>query len=221
MTEHRRPVSSVRPGFAREDWNARYAQKELVWTAEPNRLFAADVGDLGPGRALDIACGEGRNAIWLAERGWRVTAVDFSDVALRKAAELAASRGVEVDWVQADVLEYEPQPEAFDLVAVLYLQLAHDELTRAIRTAARAVARRGTLFVLGHDSSNLSDGYGGPRDPAVLFTPDDVVAALDEMVVERAEQVRRTVALDDGQAVAIDALVRAHRPAEPRDTLTA
>jgi SAM-dependent methyltransferase len=221
MTEHRRPVSSVRPGFAREDWNARYAQKELVWTAEPNRLFAADVGDLVPGRALDVACGEGRNAVWLAERGWRVTAVDFSDVALAKAAELAASRGVEVDWVQADVLEYEPQPEAFDLVAVLYLQLSHDELTRAIRTAARAVARRGTLFVLGHDSSNLRHGYGGPRDAAVLFTPDDVVAELDGLVVERAEQVRRTVAIDDGEAVAIDALVRAYRPAEPRDTLTA
>ena len=70
MTEHRRPSSSVRSGFAREDWNARYAQKELLWTAEPNRLFAAEVGGLEPGRALDVACGEGRNAVWLAERGW-------------------------------------------------------------------------------------------------------------------------------------------------------
>ena len=83
----------------------------------------------------------------------------------------------------------------------------------------RAVAERGTLFVLGHDSSNLVDGYGGPRDPAVLFTPDDVVAELDGLVLERAEQVRRTVALDDGEAVAIDVLVRAHRPGERRGTL--
>jgi SAM-dependent methyltransferase len=212
MTEHKRPTASVRAGFAREDWNARYAQKELVWSAEPNRLFAAEVGDLAPGRALDVACGEGRNAVWLAQRGWRVTAVDFSEVALEKAAALAASRGVAVEWVLSDVLVYDPEPGAFDLVGVLYLQLPHDELTRAIRTAARAVARRGTLFVLGHESSNLTDGYGGPQDPAVLFTPDDVVAELDGLVVERAEKVRRAVALDDGEAVAIDAFVRAVRP---------
>jgi 2-polyprenyl-3-methyl-5-hydroxy-6-metoxy-1,4-benzoquinol methylase len=81
VTEHRRPAASVRPGFAREDWNARYAQKELIWTAEPNRLFAAEVEGLEPGRALDVACGEGRNAVWLAERGWQVTGVDFLDVA--------------------------------------------------------------------------------------------------------------------------------------------
>jgi SAM-dependent methyltransferase len=211
VTEHKRPRSSVRTGFAREDWNARYAQKELLWTAEPNRLFAAEIGDLEPGRALDLACGEGRNAVWLAERGWSVTAVDFSDVALAKAGELAARRGLDVEWVPADVLDYEPEPEAFDLVAVLYLQLPHVELTRAIRAAVQALAPGGTLVVLGHDSSNLADGYGGPRDPAVLFTPDDVVAELRGLKLERAERVLRTVALDGGEAVAIDAFVRARR----------
>ena len=140
MTEHRRPVTSIRPGFAREDWNARYAAKELVWTAEPNRLFASEVEALEPGRALDLACGEGRNAVWLADKGWRVTAVDFSDVALAKAERLAASRGVEIEWVLADVLDYEPERRAFDLVAQLYLQLPHDELVQANRSAADAVA---------------------------------------------------------------------------------
>ena len=140
-----RPVTSVRPGFAREDWNARYAQKELVWTAEPNRLFAAEVGGLAPGRALDLACGEGRNAVWLAERGWQVTGVDFSDVALAKAAELAASRGVEVEWVVADVLDYEPEPRAFDLVAVLYLQLPREELCGRCVGRRRGGARRHLL----------------------------------------------------------------------------
>jgi 2-polyprenyl-3-methyl-5-hydroxy-6-metoxy-1,4-benzoquinol methylase len=204
-------VSSVRPGFAREDWNARYAQKGLLWTAEPNRLFAAEIGELEPGRALDVGCGEGRNAVWLAERGWSVTAVDFSDVALAKAGELAARRGVDVEWVPADVLDYEPEPEAFDLVAVLYLQLPHVELTRVIRAAVQALAPGGTLVVLGHDSTNLADGYGGPRDPAVLFTPDDVVAELRGLKLERAERVLRTVALDGGGAIAIDAFVRARR----------
>jgi SAM-dependent methyltransferase len=212
MTERPRPATSVRPGFAREDWNARYSASELLWTAEPNRLFASEVEGLAPGRALDLACGEGRNAVWLAERGWRVTAVDFSDVALAKAERLAARRGVEVEWSLADVLEYEPEPEAFDLVAVLYLQLPRDELGRALRMAAAAVAPGGTLIVLGHDTSNLTEGHGGPKDVRVLYTPGDVVAELGGLEVERAEQVRRTVPLDGAEAVAIDAFVRARRP---------
>ena len=212
MTEHRRPVSSVRPGFAREDWNARYAQKELVWSAEPNRLFAAEVAGLPPGRALDLACGEGRNAVWLAERGWRVTGVDFSDVALAKAAELAAGRGVEADWVVADVLDYEPEPRSFDLVAVLYLQLPRDDALYAVRAALKAVAAGGTLVVLAHDTTNLTAGHGGPKDAAVLYTAADVVPELGDMEVERAEAVERTVPLPDGEAVAVDAFVRARRP---------
>jgi SAM-dependent methyltransferase len=212
VTEHRRPASTIRPGFARDDWNARYAQKELLWTAEPNRRFAAEVEGLAPGRALDVACGEGRNAVWLAERGWRVTGVDFSDVAIEKAAALAAARGVEVEWVVDDVVAYAPERGAFDLVAVLYLQLPHDELAAALRHAARALAPGGTIVVLGHDSTNLTDGYGGPKDPAVLFTPEDVVGELGGLAVERAEKVRRTVPLDGGEAVAVDALVRAGRP---------
>jgi len=212
VTERGRPESSVRPGFAREDWNARYAQKELVWSAEPNRLFAAEVGGLQPGRALDLACGEGRNAVWLAERGWRVTGVDFSDVALGKAAELAASRGVDVEWVVADVLDHEPEPRAFDLVALLYLQLPRAALLRAVRSAARAVAPGGTLVVLGHDTTNLARGHGGPKDASVLYTAEDVVPALGDLVVERAEAVERSVPLEHGEVVAIDAFVRAHRP---------
>jgi SAM-dependent methyltransferase len=211
VTDEPRPESSVRPGFAREDWNARYAQKELLWSAEPNRLLAAEVGGLPPGRSLDLACGEGRNAVWLAERGWRVTGVDFSDVALAKAAELAASRAVEVEWVVADVLQYEPGQRAFDLVALLYLHLPREEILRVVRPAAGAVAPGGTLVVLGHDSSNPTEGHGGPKDASVLYTAGDLVPALGDLVVERAEAVERTVALPDGEAVAIDAFVRARR----------
>jgi SAM-dependent methyltransferase len=211
VTEQRRPETSVRPGFARDDWNARYAQKELLWTAAPNRRFAEEVAGLAPGRALDLACGEGRNAVWLAERGWEVTGVDFSDVALAKAAQLATSRGVEVEWVVADVLEYEPAPRAYDLVAVLYLQLQRDELLRAVRGAVNAVAPGGTLVVLAHDTTNLTAGHGGPKNASVLYTADDVVPELRELAVERAEAIERTVPLPDGEAVAIDAFVRARR----------
>jgi len=212
VTEHKRPEASVRGGFAREDWNARYAAAELLWTAEPNRRFASEVEDLEPGRALDLACGEGRNAVWLAERGWRTTGVDFSDVALAKAERLAASRGVEVEWVLADVLEHEPERGAFELVAVLYLQLPHEQLAEVLHTSVGALAPGGTLVVLGHDTTNLTHGHGGPRDASVLFTPEDVVPQLERLVVERAEKVPRTVPLEDGEATAIDALVRARRP---------
>jgi SAM-dependent methyltransferase len=212
VTERRRPTSSVRQRFAREDWNARYAGSELLWTAEPNRRFASEVEGLEPGRALDLGCGEGRNAVWLAEHGWRTTGVDFSDVALAKAERLAANRGVDVEWVLADVLEHEPERGAFGLVAVLYLQLPREELAQVLRSAADALAPGGTLVVLGHDTTNLTDGHGGPSDAAVLFTPEGVVAHLDGLVVERAEKVHRAVSLAQGEATAIDALVRARRP---------
>lgn len=212
MTEHGKPRGSVRSGFARDDWNERYARKELLWTAEPNRLIAAEAAPLPPGRALDLACGEGRNAVWLAERGWHVTGIDFSDVALEKARALAARLGVEVDWVVADVLDLEPAPGGFDLVVVCYLQLVADELAVALHRAGSALAPGATLLVLGHDATNLEHGHGGPQDPAVLFTPEQIVAALDGLDVERAERVRRVVSLEDGDATAIDAFVRASQP---------
>jgi 2-polyprenyl-3-methyl-5-hydroxy-6-metoxy-1,4-benzoquinol methylase len=154
----------------REEWNERYAGAELVWSAQANRFLVAEVESLPPGRALDLACGEGRNAVWLAERGWSVTGVDFADVGLAKARRLAAARGVEVEWVDADVLDWEPPAAAFDLVVLLYLQLPVHERRVVHGRAAAAVASGGTLLVVAHHATNPADGYGGPKDPAVLFT---------------------------------------------------
>ena len=106
----------------REDWDERYAGEELLWRAEPNRFLVSETADLRPGRALDLACGEGRNAIWLAERGWHATGVDFSAAGLAKARRRAAERGVDVEWVEADVREWRP-PGPYDLVIVFYVQL--------------------------------------------------------------------------------------------------
>jgi 2-polyprenyl-3-methyl-5-hydroxy-6-metoxy-1,4-benzoquinol methylase len=195
----------------RKDWNRKHGERGLLFGAEPNRFLVAEVGDLPPGRALDLACGAGRNAVWLAERGWRVTGADFSDVALANARGLAAERGVEVEWVDADLLEWEAPPRSFDLVVVLYLQLPADERRSVLDRAAGAVAPGGTILVVGHDLENLNGGWGGPKDPRVLFTAEDVAAELPGLEIEKAERVLRAVETEEGEAQAIDALVRARR----------
>ena len=195
-----------------EEWDSRYAGTELVWTAEPNRFAEAELRDLPPGRALDIAAGEGRNAVWLAGRGWRVTAVDFSAVGLGKGRRLADSRGVSVHWVHADVLGYQPEAGAFQLVLIAYLQLQAAELSGVLRGAVRALAPGGTLLVVGHDVDNLTEGAGGPQDPAVLYTPELITRSLDGLNVLRAGQVRRPLLSGDSGRQAVDTLVRAVRP---------
>lgn len=200
-------------GMSSEDWDRRYGERELIWTAEPNRFLVAEVESLEPGRGLDLACGEGRNAVWLAGAGWRMTGVDFSPVALEKARDLAAARGVEAQWVVADLFDYRPEPEAFDLVLIFYLQVPEAQRRAVVRAAATAVAPGGTLLLVAHDSSNLEHGYGGPQNAAVLYTAADVVSDLEGsgLQIELAECVQRPVETAEGERVALDALVRAWR----------
>jgi SAM-dependent methyltransferase len=193
-----------------QDWDERYAANELVWSAEPNVFVAAELSDLEPGRALDLAAGEGRNAIWLARRGWTVTAADFSQVALDKGSRLAGD--TEVRWVCADATRWD-EPAAYDLVVVAYLQLAAPERRAALRAAYASLVEGGTLLVVAHDSSNLEEGTGGPQDPAVLMTAADVLADLDDLAfdVVHAGRVGRTVVDGHGEEparTAWDCLVR-------------
>jgi SAM-dependent methyltransferase len=197
---------------SRERWNRRWAGEERVHTSTaPSRFLVAEVADLRPGTALDLACGAGRNAVWLAGQGWRVTAVDFSGIALRMARTLAAERRVEVEWIEADALAWTPPARAYDLVCVFYLQLPPSERPTALARAADAVRPGGTLLVVGHDLLNLTEGAGGPTQPDVLFTPDDVVAEIGDLRIEKALRVRRTVEDASAPREAIDALVRATR----------
>ena len=194
-------------------WDRRYAERELVWTSQPNRFLVAEVAALPPGRALDVACGEGRNAVWLAEQGWQVTGVDFSEVGLEKARGLAELRGVGARGVAADLLDYTPEPRAFDLVLVIYLQVPAAQRRAIVRGVAEGVAPGGLFVLVGHDSSNLEHGHGGPQNPDVLYTASDVAGDLEGsgLEIERAEAVERPVDTPDGERVALDALVRARR----------
>ena len=145
------------------EWDRRYTGSELIWTAEANRFLVAEAERLAAGRALDLGCGEGRNAVWLAERGWEVTGVDFSQVGLDKAARLAEQRGVSVQWVLADLVDYVPPSAAFDFVAIFYLHIAAAAMREVLGRGAAALAPGGTLLVVGHDPTNIQEGYGGPR----------------------------------------------------------
>jgi SAM-dependent methyltransferase len=199
----------------RDRWNQRYAATELVWSAGPNRFLEQEVSGLAPGRALDLACGEGRNAIWLAEQGWHVTAVDFSDVAIDKGRAIAKRRDVEVDWIVADAAEYEPC-SGFDLVAILYLHTGPEEREQWMRHAREAVADGGLLLYIGHDLTNIEHGVGGPQHPEVLPTPQDVAGMLPGFEIERGEVVERHVEGEPGhpgqrKGIARDALVRARK----------
>lgn len=203
----------------REDWDRRYAEVENLWAVRPNRFLVAEASGLTPGRALDLACGEGQNAIWLATLGWDVTGVDFSPVAIEKAIARAVREGVRADFLCADLLEYEPATESYDLVIVFYIHVPAAERRIVLERAASAVAAGGTFLLVGHHLVNLTDGVGGPRDPDILFTPEDIAAELPGLEIQKAERVLRDV--DGEERPAIDVLVRARKPGSAKRRIPA
>jgi SAM-dependent methyltransferase len=175
-----------------ETWDERYRTSELVWSAGPNQFVESELAGLAPGRAVDLAAGEGRNAIWLARRGWQVTAVDYAQAGLDKGRTIAGD--VAVDWVCADATTWR-EDDAYDLCVVAYLQLVADQRRAAVRNAYASLRVGGTFFLVAHDTTNLTEGTGGPTDVAVLMTAEDVVADLEGETFEvlRAERVAREV----------------------------
>ena len=196
----------------RELWNERYQQKGHVWGAAPNQFVADRLAGLEPVRILDLGSGQGRNAIWLAQQGHEVTAVDVSDVATQQAADLAREAGVVVNFVAADLATWEPPDGSFDLVLLAYLQ-APAEIRKALhRKAARALAPGGHVFVVAHHRDNLTQGVGGPPLPEVLF--DEAMLAADFPnfeVVENARILRR-VNQGDVAGDAVDVIYFARKP---------
>lgn len=196
------------------DWDNRYAATELVWSAEPNRFVAEIVSPLTPGTAIDIAAGEGRNAIWLVQQGWTVTATDFSPVAVERmqarAAELLGDDAGRLTPLVADATVPAPaSPAAYDLVLFSYLQLPPAEWRKALRHGVEAVRPGGRVLVVGHASRNLTEGWGGPSSPEVLYDPDDVIDAVEGLPVhvEHADIRVRPVETDEGGREALDTVV--------------
>jgi SAM-dependent methyltransferase len=189
-------------------WDQRHAARDPIESPDPDPTLVDEIGSLQPGRALDLGAGDGRNAAWLASRGWHVTAVDFSLVALDRGRARAVAGGVVVEWELADLLDWSPGARRYDLVTLFFIHLPADERREVYARAAAAVAPGGTLLIVGHDRANLADGARGPQDPDVLFSPDEVAADLAGFRVERAAVVRRPGPEGRGP---IDAIVRAVR----------
>ena len=186
------------------DWDERYAQGQQ-WSAGPNALVAQLLADLPPGVAVDLAAGEGRHALWLAGRGWQVTAVDFSQVGL--ASGRVQPGGDRVTWVTADVVDWPGPSAAVDLVLVAYLHLPEGAGRALLQRAAGWLRPGGRLLVLGHDVDNVAHGVGGPQDPAILHSVDRLASVAVLLDVDRLEQVRR----ETPAGVALDTLLWGRR----------
>jgi SAM-dependent methyltransferase len=200
--------------MAVERWDERYADREYVWDVAPDQFVERHLAGLTPGRAIDLAAGEGRNAVWLGCQGWQVIAVDFSRVGLDKARRLASEHGVAaaVELVEADALTYEP-PGPVELVVIAYLQIPSAQQRIVLENAAAWLRPGGTLFIVAHDRSNVRSGHGGPSDPDVCYDVATTVESLSGLGIVSAEVVRREVETDDGPRTALDTLVMARRGA--------
>jgi SAM-dependent methyltransferase len=187
------------------DWDERYAEKQQ-WSSEPNRLIADLLADLPPGDAVDLAAGEGRHALWLASRGWRATAVDFSGVGLDRGRAQPGSDAV--TWVVADVRTWTAPDASLDLVLVAYLHLPQEETLPLFTRAVDWLRPGGRLLVLGHDVENLTAGVGGPPDPEILHSVERLAPVAALLEVDRLEQVRR----ETPAGTALDTLLWGRRP---------
>ncbi|CAM3173160.1 class I SAM-dependent methyltransferase [Prescottella defluvii] len=194
-----------------EDWDERYSQADMVWGTPPNPVVVEFVTSLPAGRALDLACGEGRHALWLATRGWETTGVDYSRVAIEKAREIATQAPRRVrerltyvvdDITSTDVSDY-------DLVLMIFAHLAPPQRRALVSRVIDSLKPDGILMILGHDALNHTQGVGGPPDPEILYTPedlkDDLNGRLDVTVAERRFR-------DVEGGTAIDALLVARKP---------
>jgi SAM-dependent methyltransferase len=199
-------------------WDERHSAGDFEGQG-PNPTLAGGASGLRPGSALELACGSGTNAVWLAQQGWRTTAVDWSPVGLANGKAKADAAGVEVEWLERDLFAWSAPARSFDLVVIVYLHLPPDERGPVYARAAASVAPGGRMLVVGHDPVNATEGEGGPPDSSRLFTAGEIArelqAADPSLVVERAEVVRRVP--PPGRAP-IDSLLIVRRPPASKES---
>ncbi|RKF28958.1 methyltransferase domain-containing protein [Micromonospora globbae] len=194
--------------FTEEAWEERYTSRPNVWSGRPNPQLVAEASGLAPGRALDVGSGEGADAVWLAQRGWRVTGADISGTALKRAAAHADAAGADVaariEWVHADLREQPPAESAYDLVSAQFMHLPADERRALFARLAAAVAPGGTLLIVGHHPRDLRTTAHRLHMPEMMYTAEEIAAELDPAVWEVRAETRSRAAVDpDGRDVTV------------------
>jgi SAM-dependent methyltransferase len=214
--EHADHAGPVR--FDRAFWDERYGSAHSLWSGKPNPNLVTEADGLAAGTALDVGAGEGADAIWLARRGWRVTAVDISSVALDRAAGHAAAAGAEVAdrirWLREDILRWRPPEREYDLVSAQYMHLPAEDRRPVYARLAAAVADRGTLLIVGHHPSDMHTTMPRPQQPDLFFTGEDLAAELggDGWQIVTNVAAPREVTDPEGRTVTIrDTVFRARR----------
>lgn len=202
---------------AAQFWDEVYQEKAKRWSGNPNPQLMAEAAGLTPGTALDLGCGEGADAIWLAQHGWMVTAVDVSAVALERAATHAIEAGLQdrITWLQRDFATWHPD-QGFDLVSAQFLHSPLLPWRDSLASAAEAVAPGGALLVVGHHPEGLTPWSAHKEMKDKFFSPEDLVEALTRgpgsWRINVADSRERVVTGPDGQhATTIDSVLRAHR----------
>jgi SAM-dependent methyltransferase len=204
--------------FTREFWDERYQSAGQLWSGQPNPQLAAQTAELAPGAALDAGCGEGADAIWLASRGWTVTGVDVSAVALDRAAGYAAAAGEQIagriTWRREDLRSWTPEPARFDLVSAQFMFLPPAEQASLYERLAAAVRPGGTLLVVTHHADDLHANVGRTGEPDMFLSAEQLAGALargdwDVLVAEARDRSAKDV---DGQPTTVrDTVLRAAR----------
>jgi SAM-dependent methyltransferase len=195
------------------EWDARYAGTDHVWSGNPNGALVAEAANLEPGTALDVGAGEGADAIWLAQRGWQVTALDISQVALDKGRRAAEESGVEIEWLHAPLTAQALGDRSFDLVSACYPALPRTPDDAVLQALVGAVASGGTLLVVHHADVTREHALAHGFDLDDYIQHEDVAGALGEgWDVDVRERRARVVPTSGGGAGHVDDLIlRARR----------
>lgn len=198
----------VRAMFEQPSWEERYGTPDRVWSGNPNPQLVTEVQDLSPGAALDIGCGEGADVMWLAERGWTVTGLDFSQSGLDKATAVARDAGLAdlTRFEQGDIRTWRPA-ESYDLISSQFMHLLDGGMRDLLPHLADALNPGGLLLVVGHHPDDLHTGLRHatqPREgPGVMFTPEDLVLAIDADRFDVVGEVRAREQMKDGTPVTV------------------